>query len=272
MRPAPNAMEMLELRQTGPVARLVINHPARKNAFTRAMWRALPGLVAAAQSNPRTRVLTLQGAPPGMFVAGADISEFEHTYTTPGQANLAAQEIQNAVDALDHCSLPVVALIDGPCVGGGVALATACDLRFASAQARFAVTPAKLGLTYHPSDLRRLVRTCGLAAASELLLVGQLWSAERALQCGLINQVWPTQEFAGQTEGMVQAIAANSVDATRAIKLGLRAVVAQDPVGLDDAAQLFLDLFGGRDFVEGRDAFLQRRTASFPSHSTDALP
>lgn len=265
-------MELLQLHQTGPIARLVINHPQRKNAFSRAMWRALPGLVAAALEAPQTRVLTLQGVQPGLFAAGADITEFEHTHTTPGESVVAAREIQDAVDALEHCPLPVVALIDGPCVGGGVALATACDLRIASAQARFAVTPARLGLSYHPDDLRRLVRACGLASASELLLGGQLWPAERALRSGLLNQVWPADAFAAQAEALVQAIAANSVDGTRAIKQGLRAVMAQDPGSLAQAAQTFLDLFQGRDFSEGRDAFLQKRTAHFPSHQTGATP
>lgn len=265
-------MELLQLQQTGPIARLVINHPQRKNAFSRAMWRALPGLVAGALDAPQTRVLTLQGVRPGLFAAGADISEFEHTHTTPGESRLAAREIQEAVDALEHCPLPVVALIDGPCVGGGVALAVACDLRIASAQAGFAVTPARLGLSYHPDDLRRLVLACGLAAASELLLGGQLWPAERALRSGLVNQVWPADTFPAESEALLQAIAANSVDGTRAIKQGLRAVTARDADGLAQATRTFLDLFQSRDFAEGREAFLRKRPANFPSHQTDPPP
>jgi len=265
-------MELLELLQDGPVARIVINHPARKNALSRAMWRVLPGLVGAALAAPQTRLLTLQGAQPGLFAAGADISEFGHTYTTPGEAGVAAREIHDAVDALAQCGLPVVALIDGPCVGGGVALATACDVRIASTQARFAVTPAKLGLSYPSDHLRLLVRTCGLAAASELMLTGQTWSAARALQSGLVSQVWPQQAFAEQADMLVQAIAANSVDATRAIKSGLRAVMAQDVAALAEAEQTFLALFLGPDFAEGRDGFLQRRPPLFPSHFADGAP
>ncbi|MCB1999905.1 MAG: enoyl-CoA hydratase/isomerase family protein [Rhodoferax sp.] len=265
-------MELLALRQDGPVARIMIDHPARRNAFSRAMWRELPGLVRSALADPRTRLLTLQGAQAGLFAAGADIREFEQTYSVPGEAVVAAREVQDAVDALAHCPLPVVALIDGPCVGGGVSLATACDVRIASVQARFAVTPARLGLSYHPDQLRLLVQVCGLAAASELLLGGQLWTAERALQAGLVNQVWPLHAFAEQAGLLVQAIAANSLDATRALKHGLRAVVAQDPEGLAQAEQAFLALFEGPDFIEGRDAFLQRRPARFPSHAADVAP
>ena len=260
-------MTLLRLHTAGPVARLVIDHPQRRNAFTRAMWRALPGLVQQALSDAATRVLVLQASQPGVFAAGADISEFEATYRDADEAARASREINQAVDALEACPLPVVALIDGPCVGGGVALAVACDIRLASNRARFAVTPAKLGLSYHPDDLRRLVRACGLAAASELLYGGQLWTADRALRAGLVNQVLPQGEpFEAAAQALLQAIGANSVDATRAIKQGLRAVTAQDPPALDAAAQAFVKLFQGRDFAEGRDAFLAKRAACFPSH------
>ena len=259
-------MELLRLQQSVPVARILIDHPQRRNAFTRAMWRALPGLVDQALATAATRVVVLQGAQPGLFAAGADISEFAQTYGDAEEATRASREIQQAADALGACPLPVVALIDGPCVGGGVALALACDLRLASEQARFAITPAKLGLSYHPDDLRRLVRTCGLAAASELLFAGQLWPAGRALSAGLVNQVLPAADFAAASEDLLQAMAANSASAIRAIKQGLRAVVAGDARAVAEAEHTFQALFSSPDFIEGRDAFLRKRPASFPSH------
>jgi enoyl-CoA hydratase/carnithine racemase len=259
-------MEMLRLQQDGHTARILIDHPQRKNALSRAMWCALPPCIARAQADPRTRVVVVQGAQPGMFAAGADISEFERTYTQPAEAAIAAREIQDGIDAVQACLLPVVALIDGPCVGGGVALAVACDIRLASDTSRFAVTPARLGLSYHPDDLRRLVRACGLANASELLFGGQIWNAERALTCGLVNRVIASDHFAAESSALVDAIAANSVESTRAIKQGLAAVDARDAAATARAAQTFLDLFQGSDFIEGRDAFLQKRAAHFPSH------
>jgi enoyl-CoA hydratase/carnithine racemase len=262
-------MEPLRLHPTpGPIARILIDHPQRRNAFTRAMWRALPSLVRQALASPATRVLVLQGAQPGLFAAGADISEFEQTYADAAEAARAAREIQEAVDALEACALPVVALIDGPCVGGGVALAVACDVRLASERARFAITPARLGLSYHPDDLRRLVRACGFAAASELLYGGQPWDAPRALQAGLVSQILPQQEFGTAADALLQAMAANSLTATQAIKRGLRAVDARDPLATAAAAQEFLALFSSPDFIEGRNAFLQKRPAAFPSHQT----
>lgn len=261
-------MELIRLHISGPVARLLIDHPQRRNALSRAMWRAIPLRVAEALTAPQVRVLVLQGAQPGMFAAGADISEFAHTYADAAEAARANAEIQAAQDALEACPLPVVALIDGPCVGGGMGLALACDFRVASAQARFAITPAKLGLSYHPDDLRRLVRACGLGPASELLYGGQLWAAERALQSGVVNQVLATANFAAATEPLLQAIAANSAAANRAIKRGLLAVTDGDATATARAAQEFQDLFSAPDFLEGRDAFLQKRAAAFPSHRT----
>jgi enoyl-CoA hydratase/carnithine racemase len=259
-------MELLELRITGPIARLIIRHPERRNAFTRAMWRALPALVQEAMARPEVRLLCLQSGQPGMFAAGADISEFEQTYASPDEGQRAAREIQQAVDALEHCPLPVVALIDGACVGGGVALAVACDLRLASARARFAVTPARLGLSYHPDDLRRLARACGFAAATELLFTAGTWPAEQALASGLVQRLWPVDGFEAEAQALLQAIAANSLEALQAIKQGLRAIAGDSAEALQASERRFLELFGGADFMEGRDAFLQKRAAAFPSH------
>ena len=259
-------MQLLRLHTTGAIARILIDHAQRRNAFTRAMWRALPDLVAQALADPRVRVIVLQGAQPGMFAAGADISEFEQTYVDAAEAVRANDEIQAAGDALAASPLPVVALIDGACVGGGVGLALACDFRLASMQARFAVTPSRLGLSYHPTDLKRLVQACGLGAASELLYGGQVWGAMRALQAGLVNQVLAAGDFAATTDALLQAIAANSLSANQVIKRGLRAVVEADAAGVARSAQDFQALFSAPDFNEGRDAFLQKRPAAFPSH------
>lgn len=261
-------MELLRLHTTGPIARILIDNPQRRNALSRAMWRAIPEVVQQALATPGIRVLVLQGATPGTFAAGADISEFEQTYASQEEALRANAEIQAAVDALEQCPLPTVALIDGACVGGGISLATACDVRWASARARFAVTPSKLGLSYHPEDLRRLVQACGLAAASELLYSGQIWDAPRALQTGLISLLLPVEEFEAAGEALVQAMAANSLTANQAIKQGLRAVLQRDAAAYAQAAQTFEDLFAAPDFLEGRNAFLEKRPARFPSHGS----
>lgn len=259
-------MNLLRLHADGPVTRLLIDHPQRRNAFTRQMWRDLPGLVAQAAARPSCRVLVLQSATPGMFAAGADISEFEATYASAKEAGRASQEIEDAGAALATCPLPVLALIDGSCVGGGLALALACDMRLASARSRFGITAARLGLSYPVSDISRLVQACGLPAASELLYGTQLWTAERALRCGLVNQVHESDGLQTAADDLLQALCASSVDATRALKRALQAVASGQAEALAQARQTFLALFAAPDFIEGRDAFLQKRPPHFPSH------
>ena len=263
-------MPAVSLEFRGPVACLSIDHAQRRNAFTRSMWRSIPALMEQISNRASARVVCLQSAVPGAFAAGADISEFEQIYGHPQVALEATLEIQRAIDALEKCSLPTLAAIDGPCVGGGVALAVACDFRLSSDRARFAVTPARLGLSYHPDDLRRLVLACGHAAASELLYTGQLWDAQRALAVGLVSQVLELESFQSGVDRVLQAMAQNSLESLRAIKRGLRAVQSRHEAALGQAEQEFIDLFQCQDFREGRDAFLQKRPALFPSHISEA--
>lgn len=265
-------MPDVHLQHDGAVARLLIDHAARRNAFTRAMWRAVPALVGQALAQPGVRALVVQGAEPGCFAAGADISEFAATYATREESLRANHEIQQAIDALAGCPLPTVALIDGPCVGGGVALALGCDFRLASERSTFAVTPARLGLSYHPSDVARLARACGRARASELLFSGLPWDARRACEAGLVNHVLPTAGFLAAAQATVDAICANSLDAIAALKRSLDALERADDQAIGRARDEFEASFASPDFIEGRDAFLARRAARFPSHGPEGRP
>jgi enoyl-CoA hydratase/carnithine racemase len=259
-------MTLIHLRQDGPVARLFIDNPGRKNAISRSMWRAVPQLVAQAAARAGTRALTLQSAVPGCFAAGADISEFESTFSTRDESLKANAEIRAAVDAMAACPFPTIALIDGPCVGGGVALALACDIRIASDRATFGITPARLGLSYHPDDVTRVLRACGKGNASELLFGGQIWNARRGVSAGLANALYPGADFDGACTALVDAISANSLDANVALKRALAAAESRDPQSLQQAEAEFAAMFSQADFHEGRDAFLQKRKAAFPSH------
>ena len=262
-------MSAIQFICDGPVGRILIDNPARKNAFSRAMWRATAAAAVQAGQTPGVRLLVLESAAPGCFAAGADISEFESIHQHADSSREANAEIQTAINAMAAVPVPTLALIDGPCVGGGVALALACDIRIASSRAKFAVTPARLGLSYHPDDISRLVRACGQAAAAELLFAGQVWPASRALRTGLVNEVHEAEDFQPACDALIQAISASSLDATRALKLALAAVESGQAADLAASEQQFDALFAMPDFIEGRNAFLQKRTAQFPSH---ALP
>ena len=260
-------MSTILLDFAGPAATLSIHNPAKRNALSRAMWRELPEKISLATTQPGIHMLILKSSCPGVFAAGADISEFEATYANASEAAKANKEIHAAIDAMANCPIPTVALIDGPCVGGGMALVLGCDIRLASDRARFAITPARLGLSYHPDDITRLVRACGQALASELLFGAQIWSAERGLAAGLVNQLYPGNEFADASQSLIDAICANSLDANLALKRGIATALAPSVIAVNAATEEFSTLFSSPDFVEGRDAFLQKRPARFPSHS-----
>jgi enoyl-CoA hydratase len=260
-------MPSIHLRQDGAIARVLIDHPERRNAVNRAMWRSIPERLAQASQLEGVRVLTLESAVPGCFAAGADISEFAETYATRAGTMEANEEIQRAIAAMAACEVPTVALVDGPCVGGAVALLLACDIRWVSTRAKFALTPARLGLSYHPSDVVRLVRTCGRSGAAELLFSGQAWDAARAAAGGLVDRVLPEAEFAAAADALLAGIAKNSLDATRTLKRSLDAAFSGSTGQLAQARAEFEALFSGADFIEGRDAFLAKRAAVFPSHA-----
>jgi enoyl-CoA hydratase/carnithine racemase len=252
----------VRLLRDGAVATLLLDQPARRNAMTRAMWRALPGVVAKAAADPDIAVLRVEGAG-GHFCGGADISEFAETYATPEATTAANADIAAAVEALAAFVKPAVALIRGACVGGGVALALACDLRFAAADARFAVTPAKLGLIYGQADTTRLVRAVGAARAKDLLFTGRLLDAAEALRIGLVDEVRAPGDLEAFATAWLAPVAQGSRTALRDIKAMVRAVEEGTQAASPALRALFDDAFAGPDFAEGYRAFLEKRPPRF---------
>ena len=247
----------LRLETSGPVAHLLIDRAAKRNALTQAMWEALPGLVEQAMVDPSVRVLILRAAVPGAFCAGADIGEFGEGASDPAwrAANQAA--IARAQYVLARAAKPVIAFVEGDCVGGGCGLAIACDLRVATSSARFGITPAKLGLVYSLHDTKLLVDLVGPSQAKRILFTGGLIDAAEALRIGLIDMI-DTDPIA-----LAETIAANSLHSTVQSKAIVRRIL--DGQADDDAATtaLFADAFTKPDFAEGVSAFLSKRPPVF---------
>lgn len=234
---------------TDSVATVVIHHPAKRNAMTAAMWRALPPLLDTLAADPGVRALVLTGEG-GTFCAGADISTLRRS---PEEAQGLAVRAEEALAAFPK---PTLAAIRGHCVGGGSQLAAACDLRFAEEGALFGVTPSKLGIVYPASSTRRLVSVVGPGAAKYLLFSGELIDAERALRTGLIDEVLPEGELAKRVGEFTRILASRSQLTQAAAKEFANGRTDRDPYWTEQAR-------GSGDTAEGVAAFLERRTPRF---------
>ncbi|MBC2670111.1 enoyl-CoA hydratase/isomerase family protein [Novosphingobium piscinae] len=247
----------LRLERAGPVARILIDRAGRRNAFTLAMWQALPRLVNEAEADPAVRVIVLAAAEGGPFSAGADIAEMlAHRADRDWlAANQAA--INHAQWTLTRAKRPTLAFLDGDCIGGGCAIALACDLRLATARARIGITPARLGLVYPLHDTKLLVDLVGPAQAKRLLFTGRLFDAAEALRIGLVD------ELGESPEDLIGAIAGNAPSSLLALKSFVRRVLDGQTEDDPHTLRIFADAFAGPDFAEGAAAFLDKRPPRF---------
>lgn len=259
----PFANGQLRLIGAGPVVTLELNQPEKHNAVSSAMWQALPEAAAAIEADEAIRVVLVRGAGGRAFSAGADISEFAHVYSDPGRTEAYNAAVRAGQAALRHLPRPVIAVIDGVCVGGGCGIALACDLRFASSAARFAITPARLGLAYSYADTAQLVEKVGPARAKDILFSGRMLPAEEALAIGLIDRMIAPDELNGVVSAYAQDLALLSQTSIRAAKAIVNMLVDGGASTPDKAALITDASFSGPDFQEGFRAFVEKRKPNF---------
>lgn len=252
----------LSLEREGPAWTLRINRPEKRNAFTFAMWRRFPDLIAEAAAADGARVLVVTGSG-GAFAAGADIGEFGQVYADESTASAYTAAISSAFDALASFPKPTIAKIHGACVGGGCGLALACDLRIAAAGSRFGITPAKIGLAYPLAETRRLIDAVGVSFAKEMLFTARIFDADEALAAGLIDTVTPPDALDDAVDRLVAEIAAAAPSTLRATKRIMALIQAGASEETEESRQLFLDAFRSADFQEGYRAYLAKRPARF---------
>jgi enoyl-CoA hydratase/carnithine racemase len=213
------------------------------------------------QSSP-AKLVILRGAG-GHFAAGADISEFDQVYKDRPTAGVYAEGVHDAVDALARLDRPVLAQIEGFCVGAGSALALACDIRLAADDARFGITPAKLGLMYNLADTKRLVDAVGPGKAKDILFTGRLLDAAEALAFDMTDFVAPAAELEAAVQAKAALICANSQWSIRASKRVVQQIIDGVPEDTDETRGWFVDAVMARDFQEGRAAFMAKRPPDF---------
>jgi enoyl-CoA hydratase/carnithine racemase len=255
-------MNDISLAIAPPFARIRLDRPDRRNAMSEAMWRALPQLCARIAATDEALVVVIEGAG-GHFCAGADIGEFDTVYRDAASTRCYSDAIQEGLKALIALDRPTIAALRGNAVGGGLALALCCDLRFCAADAFLAITPAKLGILYGFVETRRLVQTIGPAHAKDLLFSGRRIACAEALAIGLVDRLVAVEELEGTVAIYGEELARLSQQSIRSGKRAVDAIVG----GLGEESPAFRALIeqaaAGEDFAEGRSAFLNKRPPQF---------
>jgi enoyl-CoA hydratase/carnithine racemase len=242
---------------------ITFDHSSRRNAITLEMWQRIPDAVRAHQADDDVRVIVLRGAGEIAFVSGADISEFENARSA-STAKAYDEATAAAFDALNDCPKPVIAMIHGFCVGGGVAIALTADLRYAADDAVFAVPAARLGLGYHWSGIAALVSTVGYSAAKEIFFTARRFDATEAAARHLVDAVHPKATLEGAVREIATRIADNAPLTIRSAKLAMREL--SKPESARDAAAVEASIaacFESEDYREGVRAFLEKRRPAF---------
>ncbi len=242
-----------------PIGWIVFDHPERRNAISGDMWRALPAAAEELRADDEVRVVVMRGEGDVAFVSGADISEFE-AQRTGSAAEGYERDNARAFGTLARLEKPVLAMIHGFCVGGGVAVSLCADLRYAADDAVFAVPAARLGVGYAMGGLEALTNVVGFSAAKEIFFTARRYDAGEALRMGLVNAVLPKSELEGWVRDTASRIAENAPLTVRSVKQ----IVGQ--LALEPSARNQQEIGEGiracmesEDYREGMRAFLEKR-------------
>lgn len=246
------------------VARVVIDHPGKLNALNAHMWRVLRGVFerVAQHEDTRPRVIVVQGEG-GSFVSGGDIAEFpSYRFASDTLSHFHEDIVAPALHAMWLCDVPLVAQIEGACIGGGLEIAACCDLRIAGQSSRFGVPIAKLGFPMAPLEIEIVARVVGETVLREMLLEARVLTAEQALARGLLTRVVPDAEVAAQAQHSAGRIAELSPQAARLNKQALRRFASGQPSTRDERAPHYA-YAPTAEHREGLAAFNEKRPARF---------
>ena len=253
-------MSELEVTQDGPVLTVLFNRPEQRNAMTYAMYDGLEQACVRADEDDSVHVMVLRGAGGRAFVAGTDISQFLEF--TSGEDGIAYEaRIEQVTNRLEDVGVPTVAAVEGACVGGGLILAAACDLRVATASSRFGVPVARtLGNCLSMNTYSLLVSHLGPARTLDMLLRARLLSAEQAAGAGFVSEVCPDGELDTALAAVVTPLLGHAPLSMRAAK---RAVARLRRANVPDGDDLVREVFGSADFRAGVAAFVNREQVSW---------
>jgi len=250
------------MQRDGDIATVVLNRPERMNVLDKAMWMRLGESMRELGADDSVRCIVLRGAGGKAFAAGADISEFANERANAAQARRYGKDVAGSMRALAECRHPTVALIEGACVGGGLLIASQCDLRLCNESARFGVPVKNLGLTEAYDELQGMMRVIGPAASLEILLEGRIWGAREAYEKGLVSRVMPDAEVVKETYAAARRIADGAPLVARWHKKFIRRLADPRPLSAEEHAESYA-CFDTEDFRAGYRAFLQKKKPRF---------
>ncbi|MDJ0387475.1 enoyl-CoA hydratase [Roseomonas sp. E05] len=254
----------MQARKDAGIGWMTFNNPERHNAVSMEMWQAAESILADFAEDPEVRVIVLSGAGGKAFVSGADISKFESERSSAEAVAAYNAQTERVYGGLYRLAKPVIAMIEGHCIGGGVALATCCDIRICSENSSFGIPAARLGLGYGLKGVSRLMSLIGPSYTKELFFTARRFTAAEAERMGLVNRVLPRGEVQDFVATMAQEIAANAPLTVTSIKR-IVGEALKDEATRDTALcdQLVAECFGSQDYIEGRRAFLEKRKPAF---------
>jgi enoyl-CoA hydratase/carnithine racemase len=256
-------MHDLLVAERGAVSTLVFNRPAKRNAITLEMWRTLPAVLQDLAADAAVRALVVRGAGSEAFASGADISEFERVRADSAAGRQYSGAVETAARALANFPRPTIAMIHGFCVGGGLEVALACDLRFAGRTARFGITAARLGIIYGLTSTRRLVATVGPNHARDLLFSGRLVGIEEARAMGLVNMAYEPDTLESKTYDYARRLVEQAPLTQRGAKLMLQYLMGEGEMTESDLATYAEQAYESEDYREGVRAFVEKRRPRF---------
>ena len=251
-------------RTDAGVGTITFNQPEKRNAMSIAMWDGMAEALDVFAGDDAVRCVVLEGAGGKAFVSGADISQFEQSRSDADAQRQYNAKTSHGRERLAAFPKPVIAKIQGFCMGGGLGIAMACDMRIAGAGSEFGIPAAKLGIAYGFDMVGHLVGLVGPAHAHFILMTGGRLDAAEAERMGLINKVYPAHALDAEIARITAAIAVNAPLSLRANKRTVRAVLA-DP-GQRDMTAIAADqdaCFDSADYREGRRAFMEKRKPVF---------